>query len=83
MRNRALSWLVGGLLLAAVATAQEGVVRYDIDVVLDPVGHRLEGTQRVRWTNRTGVPTSELWWHLYLNAFASSETTFMLSLIHI
>jgi hypothetical protein len=77
MRLRELPWLVGALSIAAAATAQEGVVRYDIEVVLDPVGHRLEGTQHVRWTNRTGVPTSELWWHLYLNAFASSETTFM------
>jgi hypothetical protein len=77
MTMRALPWLIGSLLLAAVATAQDGTVRYDITVTLDPVTHRLEGTQRVRWTNRTGVPTSELWWHLYLNAFASTETTFM------
>jgi hypothetical protein len=77
MTLRALPWLIGSLLLAGGATAQDETVRYEITVTLDPVDHRLEGTQRVRWTNRTGVPTSELWWHLYLNAFASTETTFM------
>jgi len=77
MTTRALPWLAGLLLLTVAAAAQDGAVRYDIAATLDPITHRLEGTQRVRWTNRTGVPTSELWWHLYLNAFASTETTFM------
>ncbi|MCG6962912.1 MAG: M1 family metallopeptidase [Acidobacteria bacterium] len=53
------------------------VVNYDIQVRLDPVHHTLQGTESVRWTNTTSAPTDELWWHLYLNAFASNRTTFM------
>ncbi len=50
---------------------------YDIQVRLDPASHRLDGTEVVHWTNRTRQATNELWWHLYLNAFASSKSTFM------
>jgi len=50
---------------------------YDIDVTLDPKTHQLDGSQTVRWRNTTGVATSEIWFHLYLNAFASSESSFM------
>jgi hypothetical protein len=63
--------------MAVAGAAQEPVVSYEIDVALNEVSHRLEATQRVRWTNTTGVATSELWWHLYLNAFASDRTSFM------
>ena len=40
----------------------------------DPQARR--SSQTVRWRNTTGVATSEIWFHLYLNAFASSESTF-------
>ncbi len=70
-----------GLMLVALAlptAAQErDVANYDIVVALDPETHELAGTQTMRWRNTTGVPTSEIWFHLYLNAFASSESTFM------
>jgi len=52
-------------------------VDYTIDVSLDPETHRLEGVETIRWTNRTDSATDELYMHLYLNAFASSRTTFM------
>jgi Peptidase family M1 domain len=67
-------------LLAAPAWADNEpveVVNYEIQVRLDPEHHMLHGTEVVRWTNTASAPTGELWWHLYLNAFASSETTFM------
>ncbi len=64
------------LTAVSAATAQE-VVRYDMQVRLDPADHTLEGSQHVRWKNSTDTPTSELWWHLYLNAFASNDSTFM------
>ena len=76
-----------GLFLAIVAAAAAlsaatppvdvEIVDYTIDVVLDPETHRLEGTETIRWTNRTDVATGELYFHLYLNAFAGSQTTFM------
>ena len=63
---------------AMPAVAQErDVVDYDIEVALDPETHELDGTQTVRWRNTSGVATSEIWLHLYLNAFSGSKTTFM------
>jgi len=53
------------------------VANYDIEVSLDPETHELRGSESVRWRNTASVPTSELWLHLYLNAFASDQTTFM------
>jgi hypothetical protein len=50
---------------------------YEIEVVLDATAHRLQAIEKIRWTNRTEVATEELFLHLYLNAFASSETTFL------
>jgi hypothetical protein len=52
-------------------------VDYEIEVALDPETHRLEGVETIRWTNRTDAATDELYFHLYLNAFAGSQTTFM------
>ena len=53
------------------------IASYDIEVALDPDTHELAGSQTIRWRNTASVATSELWFHLYLNAFASSESTFM------
>ena len=50
---------------------------YEIEVALDPVTHSLEGVEKIRWTNTADIATAELYFHLYLNAFANSETTFM------
>jgi len=67
------------VMAAALLPAAEpvDVAGYDIQVRLDPKSHRLQGTEVIRWTNTTSAPTEELLWHLYLNAFASNETTFM------
>ncbi len=74
----ALGWrlFVVVLFLCAVP-AWAGVVDYEIEVELDPTQHRLIATEKVRWTNPTDTPTSEVYLHLYLNAFAGSQTTFM------
>ena len=65
--------------LAAVAVAPPVTAEefYEMLVTLDVENHRLEGKQWIRWTNSGDVPTTELWWHLYLNAFSNSSTTFM------
>jgi hypothetical protein len=84
--TRAVRALVAVLLVSlagpAWPAAGDGrrVVDYEIDVALDPVRHELRGDQRVRWRNTTGVATSEIWLHLYLNAFASSRSTMMTEL---
>lgn len=75
LRQRSLLLFALALVSASWAAGQ-GIVEYRIQVELDPTGHRLEGRQQVRWKNQTPVPTDELWFHLYLNAFADEHTTF-------
>jgi len=63
---------------AAPAIAQSlDVASYDIEVTLDPERHHLDGTETVTWRNTTEMAATEVWLHLYLNAFASSESTFL------
>ncbi len=51
-------------------------VDYEIEARYDGETHRLEGTETIRWTNNSGVPTSELHFHLYWNAFSNNRSTF-------
>ena len=60
--------------LPAHATA---VADYDIDVRLDAEAKTLEGRERILWRNPSNDSVSELWFHLYLNAFRNSESTFV------
>jgi len=52
------------------------VVDYHIGVKLDPFTRRLAGTERVTWRNPSTEPVSDLWFHLYLNAFKNTRSTF-------
>lgn len=63
--------------MASVGSAADEVASYRIEVALDPASHRLTAVQFVEWTNTTTIATDELYLHLYLNAFAGPETTFM------
>ncbi|MFB3904482.1 MAG: M1 family metallopeptidase [Acidobacteriota bacterium] len=54
----------------------EAVVNYRIQVRLDPKARQLSGQERITWRNLSGDEVSELWFHLYLNAFKNSRTTF-------
>ena len=72
--------VASALALGPVAAIDAGTVDYEIKVSLDPAAHRLQASERIRWTNTTDSPTDEIYLHLYLNAFASSDTTFMLEL---
>ncbi|MFC4811987.1 M1 family metallopeptidase [Paenibacillus sp. GCM10023250] len=53
------------------------VAEYHIDVKLQADTHMLQGEQTVTWTNPGRQQVSELYFHLYPNAFRSKETTFM------
>lgn len=64
------------LLLVSGLMASELPLSYDISVSLDPEAHRLVGTEDIQWRNTTATPTSEIYFHLYLNAFANSHSTF-------
>jgi hypothetical protein len=73
-------------LLAARVTAQPAsggeplsarVVAYRINVSLDMPKRQLHGTEDLTWTNPSSDLVKELRFHLYINAFRSSETTVM------
>ncbi|OME74038.1 EnpEP protein [Paenibacillus sp. FSL A5-0031] len=53
------------------------VVEYHINVHLTNDAKQLNGEQTVTWTNPGKKTVSELYFHLYPNAFQSSKTTFM------
>ena len=79
--------LVLALILAALAAVPAladrlpeqaaGVVEYDIKVRLDPASKQLHATERVTWKNPSSDTVGELWFHLYLNAFKNSQSTFV------
>ena len=50
-------------------------VHYDIQATLDGPEKVLSGTLRVRWTNASADAVSDLWFHLYWNAFANNRST--------
>lgn len=58
------------------SAADSNRVDYEIQARLDGETKILEGSETIRWTNNSGVPTSELHFHLYLNAFSNNRTTF-------
>ncbi|WP_379148457.1 M1 family metallopeptidase [Paenibacillus sp. sgz500992] len=53
------------------------VVEYHIDVQLLPDTTSLRASETVTWTHPGLKPVQELYFHLYPNAFASEDTTFM------
>ncbi len=56
---------------------RSGVANYSIAVRLDPEMHTLDAHEVLSWHNLSGEGTSELYFHLYPNAFKSGSTTFM------
>lgn len=54
-------------------------VDYVIDARVDTATMKLTGTERVHFENNTDAPTSELWFHLYWNAFANNRSTHLVS----
>ena len=53
------------------------VVSYSIDVSLDPATHTLTGIEHVTWHNPSSGAVPDLWFHLYLNAFRNTKSTFL------
>ncbi|WP_246067661.1 M1 family metallopeptidase [Paenibacillus koleovorans] len=52
------------------------IVEYHINVQLDSEQKTLQGAQSFTWENPGSKPVSELYFHLYPNAFQSKKTTF-------
>lgn len=53
------------------------VASYTLRATLDPTAHTVQGDGTIRWKNRSARAVSELWIHLYLNAFKNQSSTFM------
>jgi len=53
------------------------IANYNIDVKLNTKTRTLDGQEVLIWYNKTGQPIHELQFHLYLNAFRNTESTFM------
>ncbi|MEK5394221.1 M1 family metallopeptidase [Paenibacillus sp. FSL K6-2859] len=53
------------------------VVEYHIDVQLVPDTETLIASETVTWTHPGVKPVSDLYFHMYPNAFSSPDTTFM------
>ena len=74
-----LAWLIA---LCSSATASklperaEAVVDYRIQVRLNSKAKQLNGQERITWRNPSQDQVGDLWFHLYLNAFKNSHTTF-------
>jgi len=57
-------------------SVSDRVVSYRISVRLDPATKQLDGHERIVWRNPSSEPVVDLWFHLYLNAFRNSRSTF-------
>ena len=86
-RSGPVAALCASVLLALLAVAPPSradslparaahVADYDMRVRLDPDAKTLDGEQRIVWRNPSPEPVGDLWFHLYLNAFKSSKSTF-------
>lgn len=53
------------------------VVDYTLRAKLDPALHTVHGEGTIAWTNVSSQPVSQLWMHLYLNAFKNQSSVFM------
>jgi len=61
---------------AGLPERAEAVVDYRIQVRLDPKTKQLHGQEWISWRNPSQDQVEDLWFHLYLNAFKNSESTF-------
>lgn len=80
LRRALLALAVGTAFLAPSprALAQHAApnrVDYTIEARVDTDAMRLSGRERVRFENRTDAAATELWFHLYWNAFANNRST--------
>ena len=55
----------------------ENRITYELDAVLDADLRAVRGQAQISWRNPDSVPVDTLQFHLYLNAFRSSRSTFM------
>ncbi len=61
----------------ALAAHADAVADYTLRATLDPGAHSVHGEGTIGWRNASGAPVSELWLHLYLNAFKNERSAFL------
>ncbi len=78
---RACTLLAGALLAAFQARAQPAslerpapIASYSLQARLDAERHEIHGRGEIAWLNASAQPVSELYLHLYLNAFEGPRT---------
>lgn len=83
-RARAIARHGPAIALAVALLAPRGAaaepappLAYRLAAQLDAEARTVSGTLHVRWRNPSRVPATELYLHLYLNAFAGNRTTLM------
>lgn len=85
MSTRSFTLFLSLTVVSAVAAAQivfpkplsPRNANYAIDVTLDVAKKTLEGREVLEWKNISSDRVTELQFHLYLNAFKNTESTFM------
>ncbi|MHC5064517.1 MAG: M1 family metallopeptidase [Planctomycetota bacterium] len=80
MLRSSLALLLSALSLAAQELPERSprLSSYRMAVELDPVARTVQGTQVITWRNTSSAATSELRFHMYLNAFRDLQSTLML-----
>lgn len=67
----------GGPRTGSEPTLADRVASYELRAVLDPVKHTIEGSEKLRWKNRSDRNVRTLYFHTYLNAFEGPGSTWM------
>ncbi len=69
--------LLGVRVSAGETPRAQRAVGYTIDATYDEIQHSIRGRETIVWRNLTKRAASDLQLHLYLNAFANSESSFL------
>ncbi len=72
-----IATLIAATLTAAPFANYQETASYDLQAELLVQAKQVHGQGSVRWTNRGQAPVSQLFWHMYLNAFANDRSAFM------
>ncbi len=63
----------------AMATRAPDIASYTLHAKLDEDAHIVFGSGELRWTNTSSRAVTEVWLHLYLNAFKNEKSLFLRS----
>ena len=70
-------WVLLAAISASAKYIPDPIVLYKIEARLDPAAKTVTGHETIVWRNHTSDVIPDLQFHLYLNAFKNSYTTFM------